>query len=79
MYTLVVTRDYKRGETSLINRSMESFQKLCLCQNVIIIRFNKTILNIFQIFKIFQTRLSSDGKAPPWMNDEIKISIKRKN
>ena len=51
--------------------------------------FNKTLLNIlfyilYYIFYFIHNFIPSkfilfDGKDPPWMNDEIKILIKKKN
>ena len=40
--------------------------------------FNKTLLNIFQNF-IPNKIIVCDDRDPPWMNDEIKKMIKRKN
>ena len=40
--------------------------------------FNKTLLNIFHNF-IPNKIILCDDKDPPWMNDEIKKLIKRKN
>ena len=40
--------------------------------------FNKTLLNIFYNF-ILNKIILCDDKDPPWMNDETKTLIKRKN
>ena len=73
---------YNRSETDLINRSIESFDwsKLFSGKNVHeqVELFNKTLLNIFHNF-IPNKIILCDDRDPPWMNDEIKKMIKRKN
>ena len=74
--------NYSRSETDLINRSIESFDwsKLFSGKNVHeqVELFNKTLLNIFHNF-IPNKIIVCDDRDPPWMNDEIKKMIKRKN
>ena len=74
--------DYNRSETDLINHSIEIFDwsKLFSGKNVHeqVELFNKTLLNIFHNF--FPNKIIvCEDKEPPWMNDEIKKMIKRKN
>ena len=40
--------------------------------------FNKTLINIFHNFTANKA-IVCDNKDPPWMNDKIKILIKKKN
>ena len=75
--------DYNRSETDSINRSIEIFDwsSLFSGKNVHeqeVELFNKTLLNIFHNF-VPDKIISCDDKDPPWMNDEIKNLIKRKN
>ena len=74
--------NYSRSETDLINHSIESFDwsKLFSGKNVHeqVELFNKTLLNIFHNF-IPNKIIVCDDRDPPWMNDEIKKMIKRKN
>ena len=74
--------DYNRSETDLINRSIVSFDwsKLFSGKNVHeqVELCNKTLLNIFHNFTPNKI-IVCDDKDPPWMNDEIKKMIKRKN
>ena len=74
--------NYSRSETDLINCSIESFNwsKLFSGKNVHeqVELFNKTLLNIFHNF-IPNKIIVCDDRDPPWMNDEIKKMIKRKN
>ena len=71
-----------RSETDLINRSIGSFSwsKLFSGKNVYeqVELFNKILLNIFHNF-IPNKIIVCDDRDPPWMNDEIKKMIKRKN
>ena len=75
--------NYSRSETDLINRSIESFDwsKLFSGKNVHeqVELFNKTLLNIFHNFIPNKIIVCDDDRDPPWMNDEIKKMIKRKN
>ena len=72
-------RDYDGAD--LINHSIEScdWPKLVLGKDVHeqVIPVNKTILNIFNF--IPNKLIVCDDKDPPWMNNEIKTLIKRKN
>ena len=74
--------DYSRSETDLSKRSIESFDwsKLFLSKNAHeqVGLFNKTLLNIFHDF-IPNKIIVCDDRDLPWMNDEIKKMIKRKN
>ena len=74
--------NYSRSETDLINCSIERFDwsKLFSGKNVHdqVELFNKTLLNIFHNF-IPNKIIVCDDRDPPWMNDEIKKMIKRKN
>ena len=74
--------DYNRSKTDLINRSTESFDwsNLFSGKNVHeqVELFNETLLNIFYDF-IPNKIIVCDDRDPPWMNDEIKKMIKRKN
>ena len=76
------TWDYNRFETDSIYRSIEIFHwsYLFLHKNVHeqVELFNKMLLNIFQNF-IPNKIILCDDKDPPWMNEEIKNFIKRKN
>ena len=74
--------DYNRSETDSINRSIEIFDWSSLFSGKNVHEqvevFNKTLLNIFHNF-IPNKIILCDDKDPPWMNDEIKNLIKRKN
>ena len=74
--------NYSRSETDLINRSTESFDwsKLFSGKNVHeqVELFNKTLLNILHKFIPNKIIVCGDRDVP-WMNDEIKKMIKRKN
>ena len=70
------------SETDSINRSIEIFDWSSLFSGKYVHEqvelFNKTLLNIFHNF-IPNKIILCDDKDPPWMNDEIKNLIKRKN
>ena len=74
--------NYNRTETDLINRAIEScdwpslFLGKTVRQQVEI--FNKTLVNIFHNY-IPTKFILSDDKDPPWINEEIKSLIQRKN
>ena len=74
--------NYSRSETDLINRSTESFDwsKLFSGKNVHeqVALFNKALLNILHKF-IPNKTIACGDRDVPWMNDEIKKMIKRKN
>ena len=74
--------NYSRSKTDLMNHSIESFDwpKLFSGKNVHkqVEPFNKTLLNIFHNFIPNKIIVCAD-RDPPWMNDEIKKMIKRKN
>ena len=69
--------NFSRSETVLINRSIESFVSSKNVHEQVEL-FNKTLLNIFHNF-IPNKIILCDDRDPPWMNDEIKKMIKRKN
>ena len=74
--------DYNRSETDSIDRSIEMFDWSYLFSRKNVHEqvelFNKTLLNIFPNF-IPNKIILCDYKDPPWMNEEIKNLIKRKN
>ena len=74
--------NYNRAETDLINRAIKNFDwpSLFLGKNVQqkIEIFNKTLLNIFYNY-IPNKFILCDNKDPPWINEEIKSLIHRKN
>ena len=74
--------DYNRSETDSINHSIEIFDCYSLFSGKNVHEqvelFNKTLLNIFHNF-VPDKIILCDDKDPPWMNDEIKNLIKRKN
>ena len=74
--------NYNRAETDLINRTIENcdWPSLFLGKNVHqqVEIFNKTLLNIFHNY-IPSKFILCDGKDPPWINEEIKTLIHRKN
>ena len=76
------TWDYNRFETDSIYRSIEIFywSYLFLRKNVHeqVELFNKMLPNIFHNF-IPNKIILYDYKDPPWMNEEIKNFIKKKN
>ena len=71
-----------RSERDSINRSIEIFDWFYIFSGKDVHEqvelFNKTLLNIFHNF-IPNKIILCDDKDPPWMNDEIKNLIKRKN
>ena len=69
--------NFSRSETVLINRSIESFVSSKNVHEQVEL-FNKTLLNIFHNFIPIKI-IVYDDRDPPWMNDEIKKMIKRKN
>ena len=74
--------NYNRAETDLINRAIENcdWPSLFLGKNVHqqVEIFNKTLLNIFHNYMLNKFILCDD-KEPPWINEEIKSLIHRKN
>ena len=72
---------YNRSETYLIKHSIKGFDwsKSFSGKNVHEVElFNKTLLNIFHNF-IPSKFVACDDRDPPWMNDEIKKLIMRRN
>ena len=73
--------DYGKAQTDLINRAIDQFDwvNLFLDKNINeqVILFNRTILNISHNF-IPNKIILCDDREPPWMNDSIKLLIKRK-
>ena len=84
LYPLYVSKiwDQNRSETDSINCSIEIFGWSYLFSDKNVHEqaelFDKTLLNIFHNFIPNKISLRND-KDRPWMNDEIKTLIKRKN
>ena len=74
--------NYNRTETDLINRPIENCDSPSLFLGKIVHQqveiFNKTLLNIFHHY-IPNKFILCDNKDPPWINEEIKSLIHRKN
>ena len=74
--------DYGKAQVNLINKAIENFDwnELFSGQNIHnqIKLFNTTILNIFRNF-VPNKVILCDDKESPWVNDEIRLLIKRKN
>ena len=74
--------DYKKTNTQLLNRTIETFnwEKLLENKNVNeqLYLFNKTMLNIFHNF-IPNKNIICNDKDPPWFNNHIKTLIEKKN
>ena len=74
--------DYKKVNTQLLNRTIETFnwEKLLENKNVNeqLYLFNKTMLNIFHNF-IPNKNIICNDKDPPWFNNHIKTLIEKKN
>ena len=74
--------DYNRSETDSTNHSIEFFYWSYLFSgkngHEQVEFFINMLLNIFHYF-IRNKIVLCDDKDPPWMNDEIKKLIKRKN
>ena len=73
--------DYGKTQIDLANRAIDQFDwvNLFLGNNINeqVILFNRTILNIFHNF-IPNKIILCDDRDPPWMNERIKHSIKKK-
>ena len=74
--------DHGKAQFDLVNVAIENFDwnKLLSGHNIRnqINLFNRTILKFFRNF-IPNVDILCDGKKPPWVNDEFKLLIKRKN
>ena len=73
---------YNRAEVTLIKRSIESFNWarafMNLSVNDRVELFNNTLFNIFRNFIPNET-IKCNHRDPPWMNNEIKSALLRKN
>ena len=73
---------YKRAQIELIRKSIDNFDWkkafLNLNTNDQVELFNYTLLNIFRNFIPHDT-IKCNSKDPPWMNENIKSALRKKN